>query len=90
MGEIAMSTETAAPTQLERLTMELLGLPTATRARLAEQLIKSLEPEEYPPQEEVQRRQMEVVKQRLMEIDECKVEVIPGEEVLREIREEIA
>jgi hypothetical protein len=25
-----MSTETATPTQLERLTMELLGLPTAT------------------------------------------------------------
>ena len=85
-----MSAETAAPTQLERLTMELLGLPTATRARLAEQLLKSLEREEYPPQDEVQRRQLEIVKQRLKEIDEGKVEVIPGEEVLHEIREEIA
>ena len=85
-----MSTETAAPTQLERLTMELLGLPASTRALLVQQLIKSLENEEYPPQEEVKRRQLEVVKQRLKEIDEGKVEAIPGEDVLREIREEIA
>ncbi|MCC6125328.1 MAG: addiction module protein [Pirellulales bacterium] len=84
-----MSTEIAAPTQLERLTMELLGLPTATRARLAEQLIKSLEPEEYPPQEAVKRRQMEVVGRRVADFESGKTQGIPAEDVFREIEEEI-
>jgi putative addiction module component (TIGR02574 family) len=84
-----MSIETATPTQLERLTLELLGLPTATRARLAEQLLKSLKVEEYPPKEEVQRRQLEVVKQRVADYESGKTQGIPAEEVFREIEDEI-
>lgn len=84
-----MSTEIAAPTQLERLTMELLGLPTATRARLAEQLIKSLEPEEYPPQEEVERRWLEVARQRVKDFESGKEKGIPAEEVFRKLREKV-
>jgi putative addiction module component (TIGR02574 family) len=85
-----MSIETAAPTQLERLMMEIIGLPTATRARLAEQLIKSLEHEEYPPQEEVDRRWQETIKRRVAEIDEGKAVLVPGDEVLKRLREKFA
>jgi len=67
--------------------MELLGLPAATRARLVEQLLKGLENEEYPPQEEVDRRWLETVKRRAAEIDEGKAVLIPGEEVLQQLRE---
>ena len=81
--------ETAPATQLERLALELLALPSATRAMLAEKLLLSLEVEEYPPQEEVARHWLEVVKQRAAELESGAVQLIPGEDVLREIREEI-
>lgn len=42
-----MSTETM--TQMERLTLELLGLPKSTRAMLADRLLASLEETETPP-----------------------------------------
>jgi hypothetical protein len=82
-----VSTEVPPPTQMERLALELLGLPAASRARLAEQLIKSLENEEYQPQEEVDRRWLETVKRREAEIDEGKDVLIPGDEVLQRLRE---
>ena len=63
-----MSTETAAPTQLERLTMELLGLPTATRARLAHQLLISLRNEEYSPQETSVPTQLECLMMELLDL----------------------
>jgi hypothetical protein len=86
-GDIAMSTETPAPTPMERLAFELLGLPAESRARLAEQLMKSLEGEDYPPQEQVNRRWLDTIKRREAEIDEGKDVLIPGDEVLKKMRE---
>ncbi len=77
------------PGQLENILMEVLGLPTATRARLAEQLIKSLEHEEYPPGEEVTRRQLEVAEQRLADFEAGKVQGVPAEQVFRKLREKL-
>ena len=51
---------------------------------LAEKLLLSLEVEEYPPQEEVARHWLEVVKQRAAELESGAVQLIPGEDVLRE------
>jgi hypothetical protein len=54
---------------------------------LAEQLIKSLENEEYPPQEEGDRRWLETVNRRVAEINEGKTVLVPGEEVMQRLRE---
>lgn len=73
-------------TDLERLAIELLGLPASSRAKLAKQLIASLDETESP---DAQDRWIEVAKRRAAEIAEGKVECIPAEDVFRELREEL-
>ena len=73
-------------TKMESLLVELLGLPASSRAMLAKQLLTSLK-EDGPP--ELEGRWIEVIKRRVAEIDEGKVECIPAEEVFRELREEL-
>jgi putative addiction module component (TIGR02574 family) len=73
-------------TQLERLAIELLGLPASSRALLAKQLLTSLDETETP---DSQQLWIEVAQRRAAELAEGKVEGIPAEEVLRRARERL-
>ncbi len=76
----------AMSTQLERLALELLGLPASSRALLAKKLIESLDESESPDPEALW---IEVAQRRAAELAEGKVQGIPAEEVLRCARERI-
>jgi hypothetical protein len=65
-------------TQLERLAVELLGLPASSRALLAKKLIESLDETETPDAEALW---MEVAQRRAKELEEGVVQGIPAEEV---------
>ena len=71
-------------TQLERLAVELLGLPVSSRALLAKKLIESLDETETPDAEALW---LEVAKRRAKELEEGVVQGIPAEEVMRRVRE---
>lgn len=73
-------------TDLERLAIELLGLPASSRAKLAKQLIASLDESDSP---DAESRWLEVAQRRAAEIAEGKVECIPAEDVLRRAREQL-
>ncbi|MBN2580216.1 MAG: addiction module protein [Pirellulales bacterium] len=73
-------------TQLERLAVELLGLPNSSRALLAKKLIESLDETETP---DAQAQWMEVAKRRAEEIREGKVQPVPAEEVMHRARESV-
>jgi putative addiction module component (TIGR02574 family) len=73
-------------TKLERLTLELLGLPASSRAELAKQLIASLDESETPDAENLW---LEEIQKRDAEISQGKVECIPAEEVLRRARQRL-
>jgi hypothetical protein len=77
--------EPTMSTQLERLAIELLGLPTQSRAMLATQLIASLDETELP---EIQEKWVEVAKRRAAEMVNGKVKGIVAEDVFRELDEE--
>ena len=68
---------------LEQLALELLGLPAKSRAKLAEQLIASLEEDEVP---DVDDLAIETAKCRAEELAEGKVGGIPAEEVMLRAR----
>jgi putative addiction module component (TIGR02574 family) len=73
-------------TQLERLAVELLGLPASSRALLAKKLIESLDETETPDSEALW---IEVAKRRAKELEDGVVQGIPAEEVFRKLREEV-
>lgn len=73
-------------TQLERLAVELLGLPASSRALLAKKLIESLDETETPDAEALW---LEVAKRRADEIRQGKVKTVPAEEVMRHAREKL-
>ncbi len=68
-------------TQMEKLAIELLGLPASSRALLAKQLLASLDETETP---EVSREWLDLAKRRAEEMISGKVQGIPAEEVFRE------
>jgi hypothetical protein len=73
-------------TTMERLAIELLGLPAPSRALLAKQLIASL------PDDEAYRtaeQWLAVAKQRAEELIRGKVQGVPAEEVFRELEQEL-
>jgi hypothetical protein len=73
-------------TQLERLAVELLGLPTSSRALLAKKLIESLDESESP---DPQAAWIAVAQCRAKELEDGVVQGIPAEEVLRHARERL-
>ncbi len=73
-------------TQMERLAVELLGLPAPSRALLAEQLLASLDETETP---EVSRQWREVAKRRAQELTSGKVQGIPAEQLFQELEREV-
>jgi putative addiction module component (TIGR02574 family) len=71
---------------IEQLALELLGLPAKSRARLAEQLIASLEEDEVP---DIDNVALETAKRRAEELAEGKVTGLPADEVMRRARERL-
>ncbi len=69
---------------LDELTKEVLALPSASRAILAEKLVESLE---FDVDEEIQSAWLDEAEKRIEELRTGKVQPIPGEEVLAEVRE---
>jgi putative addiction module component (TIGR02574 family) len=61
-----------------------LSLPEPTRAHLAEVLLASLPEEEVdaPPGDELPHAWLEEIRRRRKEIEEGKVKLLPGEEVM--------
>lgn len=68
---------------IEQLTEELLALPSASRALLAEKLVESLEFDTEPT---IQAAWMTEAKKRRSEIRDGSVQPIPGEEALAQVR----
>lgn len=68
---------------IEQLTEEILALPSASRALLAEKLIESLEFDIDPA---IQAVWMTEAKKRRDEIRDGIVQPIPGEEALAQVR----
>ena len=73
-------------TQIERLAIELLSLPTPSRSLLVKQLISSLEETEAP---EVSDAWLKEIERRDVEVSEGKVQCVPVEDVLRRARERV-
>jgi len=65
----------------EDLLREIESLPVEERARVADSVLKSLN----PPELEIDKKWAEVAKQRLNEIQSGAVKPISGEEVFEEI-----
>ena len=71
-------------TQIERLAIELLGLPTSSCALLIKQLLASLDDSDVP---EVSKEWIELAERRADELISGKVQGIPAEEVFRKLRQ---
>ena len=65
---------------------ELMALPTQERARLAHDLIVSLNEEEKLSQEEWEAAWLEEVEQRAEEIDNSKVSLVSHEDVMTTLK----
>ncbi|HXQ74545.1 MAG TPA: addiction module protein [Pyrinomonadaceae bacterium] len=70
-------------TSFEEILRAALDLPPSGRAMLAGHLLESLDGSE---QTEVDAAWAEEIERRIRDIDEGRVELIPGEEVLAELR----
>ena len=71
---------------VEQLAKEAMQLPAASRAELAEKLVESLE---FAESDEIQKRWIEEAIRRRDEIRSGKVEPIPGNKVLEEVRRSV-
>ncbi|PHJ58362.1 acyl-protein synthetase [Nostoc linckia z18] len=69
---------------IEQLTQELLSLPSASRALLAEKLVESLEFDIDP---KIQTAWTNEAKRRRDEIRSSSVQGIPGDEALAQVRQ---
>lgn len=79
-----LPTETIMPPELQLLKEEVLSLPTSSRAWLANILLESLGSSEHG--EEIERSWAREAEQRVRQIDTGVVELLDGEEVMREMR----
>ncbi|MBL7074929.1 addiction module protein [candidate division KSB1 bacterium] len=67
---------------VDKIVGEVLHLPLQTRALLAEKLLESLD---YEEDFEVSAEWMDEIRRRCKEIDEGVVELIPAEQVFKEL-----
>jgi hypothetical protein len=72
---------------LDRLTAEILSLPSASRAILADKLIESLE---FDIDTSIQSAWSSEVKKRRDEVRDGSVRVIPGDDALAQVQNSIA
>jgi len=75
-------------TTLEKTALNLLGLPTSSRAVLAEKLLASLEDEE--PSEEIEKAWNKEALKRYKAFKSGKVKVLSHDEVMREALHSLA
>jgi putative addiction module component (TIGR02574 family) len=73
-------------TQMERLVIELLALPTASRALLANQLLASLDEDNVP---EISAEWLAEIDRRDAQIRDGSVQCEPAEDVMRRARERV-
>ena len=71
------------PTPLGEILRAALELPPDARAMLASHLLESLDDQK---QTEIDAAWSEEIERRIREVEEGKVKLIPGEEVLAELR----
>jgi hypothetical protein len=71
---------------MERLAIELLGLPPSAPALLAKQLLASLNEPETP---EVSDQWLDEAKRRASELIDGHVQGVPAEEVFRDLEQEV-
>jgi putative addiction module component (TIGR02574 family) len=69
----------------EKLIDEAMSLPVEQRAKLADELLKSLN----PSQEEIDKLWAVEAEKRVAEIETGKVQTIPGEKVFDKIRKKL-
>lgn len=74
-------------TTLEQITEAARALPVVDRARLADDLVQSLDGESFT---EIDRLWFDEAKRRRDEVREAIVETVPGIEALRRVREMIS
>ena len=73
---------------MEQITTEAMQLPVSSRAELAERLLESMD---FPEgNDEVRRAWTEEAIQRRDEVRSGRVQTIPGEQVLAEVRRMLA
>jgi putative addiction module component (TIGR02574 family) len=72
------------PSTYEEVVSAALTLPADARAMLMEELLTSLN-----SSEEVEAAWRAEIERRVREIDEGKVQLIPGEQVMRELRTQL-
>ncbi len=65
---------------------EALELPTKARAKLAHDLLLSLEEEAFDPPEEVEEAWAAEVERRARDVKEGRMKIIPAAEALRDLR----
>jgi len=70
---------------IDEIESEVLGLPPADRARLAQRLLESLDDSAEDPAEAERAWEEEIVR-RVAELEAGKVELIPAEQVFAELR----
>ena len=73
----------AQRSQFEEILQQALALPTDQRAMLVDHLLHSLN---ALTNNEIDHAWAEEIERRVREIDEGKVELIPGEEVMKKLR----
>ena len=66
---------------MKELIEEVISLPVEERAIVVDSLLRSLN----PPSEEIDRKWMAVVKQRLEEARSGKVKLVPGDQVFEKL-----
>ncbi len=74
------------PRTLDQLAQEAMQLPAASRALLAERMVESLDASE---RDEVERAWATEAVRRRDEVRSGRVQAIPGEQVLAEVRKSI-
>ena len=74
------------PRPLHEVEAEALQLPTQERGRLAGRLLQSLEPEPQDTPENIAKAWEEEIARRIEEMDAGRVESIPYQQVLAEMR----
>jgi hypothetical protein len=73
-------------TSVEELAEQAMALPGESRARLADLLVESLDPEALT---DIDRLWLSEAKRRRDEVRAGKVQTVPGEEALRRVRESL-
>ena len=70
----------------KKLRDEALELPTKARAKLAHDLLLSLEDEPFDPPKEVEKAWAAEIERRVQDVKEGRVKLIPAEQALRNVR----